>query len=409
MNTALLDRNEAFDPSLSIHRALAAVREHLGMDVAYLSEIEDGKSIFRSVDAPGLEEIIKPGDTRDLDTVYCNHILEGRLPELIPDTAREPVAVGMAITKAVPIGAHMSIPVRLRDGSVYGMFCCLSARPNASLNERDLSTMRMFAELAAEKVSDRQEREAAEKKRRDAVEALLAPDAFALVFQLICRLADREPQGFEALSRFPGEPYRAPDKWFADAEAAGLQAELETAAVARALDNVAHLPAGTYVSLNASPDTILDGAFQAMLLKRPNTALDALVLEITEHAPVTDYAALAEALAPLRELGLRLAIDDAGAGYASLSHIIRLQPDLIKLDMSLVRDVDSDPARHALADAMVTFAREIGSAVVAEGIETEAELAALERLGIGLGQGYLLGRPAPAKRADASTRAEVAA
>ena len=119
------------------------------MEIAYISEFVENESVFRTVDAPGLEAMIKPGDKRSLDDVYCRHILAGRLPEVMPDTADFPLAAAMPITQAVPIGAHVSVPVRLKDGSVYGMFCCLSPQANRSLNGRDLQVMRAFADLAA--------------------------------------------------------------------------------------------------------------------------------------------------------------------------------------------------------------------------------------------------------------------
>jgi GAF domain-containing protein len=136
-----------------IQDALVAIRNHFGMEVAYFSEFSEGRSIFRRVDAPGLEHLIKVGDSHSLDDVYCNHILEGRLPELIPDTSLVPLAWGMPITAAVPIGSHVSMPIRLLDGTPFGMFCCLSPRPIPSLNERDLATMRVFASLAAKQVN----------------------------------------------------------------------------------------------------------------------------------------------------------------------------------------------------------------------------------------------------------------
>jgi EAL domain-containing protein (putative c-di-GMP-specific phosphodiesterase class I) len=117
------------------------------------------------------------------------------------------------------------------------------------------------------------------------------------------------------------------------------------------------------------------------------------VVEITEHELIEDYAHLLDALTPLRTAGIRLAVDDAGSGYASLRHILSLQPDIIKLDIALTRGVDTDPVRRALASALVGFARDTGSVIVAEGIETSAELAALQRLGVPLGQGFYLARP----------------
>jgi len=136
-------------------------------------------------------------------------------------------------------------------------------------------------------------------------------------------------------------------------------------------------------------------------------ALRPLALEVTEHAPVEDYAVLRDALAPLRKSGIRLAIDDAGAGYSSLQHIIQLRPDIIKLDMSLTKSIDSDQARRALASALTFFAREVGSVIVAEGIETEAELATLQRLDVSRGQGYLLGRPGDLAQAAALVGADM--
>jgi len=139
-------------------------------------------------------------------------------------------------------------------------------------------------------------------------------------------------------------------------------------------------------------DRILSGELPGVL---EGLAIDRVVLEITEHAHVEDYDRLPDALRPLRERGLRLAVDDAGAGYASLQHILYLQPDLIKLDMSLTRSIDLDPARRALACALIGFARETGSKIIAEGVETASELKTLASLGVEKAQGYFLARPMP--------------
>lgn len=112
------------------HRSLEAVRRHLGMDAAYLSEFVGEETVFREVDAPGLEALIKVGDAMPLEQVYCRHILAGRLPELIPDAGANSFAAGLPITANVPIGSHVSVPIRRADGDVYGMFCFLSAAPS---------------------------------------------------------------------------------------------------------------------------------------------------------------------------------------------------------------------------------------------------------------------------------------
>jgi GAF domain-containing protein len=157
-----------------IQEALMTVRDHLGMEIAYFSEFVDGRSIFRHVDAPGLEHLIKVGDSHDLADVYCNHILEGRLPEAIPDTSELELTRRMPITSAAPIGSHVSIPVRLSDGTPFGMFCCLSPRPMPSLNERDVRTMRMFAGLVAKQVNAQLEQRVAAGASRSRITGILA-------------------------------------------------------------------------------------------------------------------------------------------------------------------------------------------------------------------------------------------
>jgi EAL domain-containing protein (putative c-di-GMP-specific phosphodiesterase class I) len=373
-----------------IQESLVAIRNHLGMEVAYLSEFVDGRIVFRHVDAPGLEHLIKVGDSQSLADVYCSHILEGRLPELIADTAQEPLAQALPITHAVPIGAHVSLPIRLADGTPFGMFCCLSPRPNPSLNQRDLETMRVFAGLATRQVNADLELRRARRQRRADLEAVIRGSGFAVVFQPIFDLRTLRPVACEALCRFTPQPYRSPDKWFQDAADAGLGVDLELLVIQAAMQAFAALPPSIYLSVNASPETVASGRLPEALDAR---RLDRTALELTEHARVADYDELAQMLSPLKRRGLKVAMDDAGAGYAGLQHMVRLAPDIIKMDMTLTRGIDADPARRALATAMTFYARETGAALVAEGIETETELQALQSLGIDLGQGYLLGRP----------------
>jgi EAL domain-containing protein (putative c-di-GMP-specific phosphodiesterase class I) len=373
-----------------IDRALKAVRSHLGMEVAYLSEFVGGRSVFRGVDAPGFEAMAHVGGSISLPDVYCQHILEGRLPELIPDTRAEALTQTIPITQAVPIGSHMSIPVRRRDGSPHGMFCCLSRQPNPSLNRRDLETMRLFADVVAEEINRALAEQAVRAAAEARIAAALAPGGLAIVYQPIFELGSALPSGFEALCRVGVEPRRGPDVWFAEAAEVGRQAALEEAAVSAALPALAALPREVYLSVNASAETIVAGGLEPLLAGHDP---ERIMLELTEHAAVPDYGALERALVPLRMRGVGLAVDDAGAGYAGLQHILRLRPDVLKLDMALTRDIDQDRARRSLATALVHFARETRAVIVAEGIETDAELATLRDLGIQRGQGYLLGKP----------------
>jgi EAL domain-containing protein (putative c-di-GMP-specific phosphodiesterase class I) len=152
------------------------------------------------------------------------------------------------------------------------------------------------------------------------------------------------------------------------------------------------LPPDVYVTVNVSPQTILSGHLRDALCGLP---AEQIVLELTEHAQIDDYDRLLRALHPLRNRGVRLAVDDAGAGYASLRHILQVRPDLIKLDIALTRNINLDPARRALASALVAFARETSSCIIAEGVETASELKTLRSIGIEKAQGYFLGRPVP--------------
>ncbi len=375
-----------------VHRALQAIRSHLGMEVAYVSEFVGDRTVFRQVDAPGLEAMIKVGDSHSLDDVYCRHILEGRLPSLMADTSTEPLAMALPITGAVPIGKHMSVPIMLPDGRPYGMFCCLGFAPDRSLRERDLQMMKAFADLAAFEICRDVEVAKEAEGRRSRIKSVIDEDQLSIVYQPIWRVETQRPIGVECLARFLAVPSRSPDKWFAEAAQAGLGTDLELAAIRMALAALPSFPADAYLAVNASPETILSGELTEVLAGMPS---ERIVLEVTEHAHVSDYARLLAALAPLRDKGIRLAVDDAGAGYSSLQHILHLRPDIIKLDMGLTRSIDLDPARRALASALISFARDTGSRIIAEGVETASELKTLRSLGVEKAQGYFLGRPMP--------------
>lgn len=398
LNLITSQGDDTSQESGAVKRALEVIRSHLGMNVAYVSEFVDGRSVFREVDAPGLEEMVKVGNSHSLDDVYCRHILEGRLPEIIPDTLANPITAAMPITSAAHIGSHMSVPIRLEDGSAYGMFCCLGFEANNSLNERDLSMMKAFAELAAFEIGREVDAKRDTEEKLVRIKDVIENEKISIVFQPIWDIAAHKAVGLECLSRFAATPQRSPDKWFNEAAEAGLGVELEMAAIGMALAAFASLPPHTYLAINASPDTILSAGFTESFSDVP---LDRLVLEVTEHAHVENYDLLLNVIQPLRVRGMRLAVDDAGAGYSSLQHILHLRPDIIKLDMTLTRHVDLDPARGALAAALIKFAAETGSKIVAEGVETASELKTLATLGAEMAQGYYLARPMPLAQAIA--------
>jgi len=215
-------------------------------------------------------------------------------------------------------------------------------------------------------------------------------DELYMAYQPIFDLKDNGVVGLEALARFTCPPDRSTDTWLAEAGAVGRLLEMELACLRTALRDLPRLPKEAYLSLNVSPATAVAPELHEVLDSLP---AERLVLEMTEHARVDDYPALKAALGGFRERGIRLAIDDAGAGFASLRHIVLLHPDFIKLDMTLTRDVHRDETRRALVVALVAFGCQIGASVVAEGVETAEELATLREVGVQFGQGFYLARP----------------
>ena len=373
----------------AVDRVLHAIRDHLGMDVAFVAEFRSQDRVFRNVAARGRTPI-RPGDSAPLEQGYCKRVVDGLLPQLIPDTRSVAAAMALPETQAVPIGSHVSVPIRLADGQTFGTFCCFSFEPDASLCERDLKMMRVFAQLVGSQIDRDMAQQRSILESTDQIARAIASGQPSIVYQPIYDLASSRLAGVESLSRFNTQPYRGPDEWFSEAAKAGMGVELELAAIRTAVRSLGELPADAYLAVNCSPATAVSSAFKQLMR---SVSLERVILELTEHDYINDYPQLLSAIAPLRAKGLRIAVDDAGAGYASLRHVLNIQPDLIKLDTSLTRNVDTDPIRRALASALIAFARETCSRIVAEGVETDAELRALRELGASCAQGYFLARP----------------
>jgi EAL domain-containing protein (putative c-di-GMP-specific phosphodiesterase class I)/CheY-like chemotaxis protein len=231
----------------------------------------------------------------------------------------------------------------------------------------------------------------------DQIRQVIDDSCLEFVFQPIADLASSRVVGVEALSRFPVAPMRPPARWFEEAWAVGLGVELELAALEGALEASSRLPSGIFLAVNLSPATLSSERLREILAVARRRRL---VVEVTEHAPVDDYAALREALAFVRGVGGWVAVDDVGAGYSSLQHILEISPDAIKLDLGITRDVHIDAGRRSLASAFTRFAADMGVMIMAEGIETAEELAALRELGIEYGQGFFLAPPRPLDAVD---------
>jgi EAL domain-containing protein (putative c-di-GMP-specific phosphodiesterase class I) len=250
------------------------------------------------------------------------------------------------------------------------------------------------AGLAVEQLVERKP-SATRVERRAAIERIdrvISGPALEMVYQPIVRLSDGRVEGLEALARFRTAPrHRPPEAWFAEAASVGLLVELELAAVERALTELDRIPGGTYLSVNLSPEAMHSDDLGPLLEGRS----DRLVLEMTEGSRLEDPELVTERLRPFRDEGARLAIDDVGAGYAGLARLVLLDPDLIKLDRNVVTGVAEDPRRRALVAQLQAFSDDVGIGVIAEGIETPADLDVLRSLSVPFGQGFHLGRPGP--------------
>ncbi len=254
------------------------------------------------------------------------------------------------------------------DGEVAEILCCTRPARQEAAEERDAGY-----DACVQRVSE-----------------VLEAESIEPFFQPIVSLRSGRVVAYEALARFPGSPTHSPDRWFADAWQVGLGIPLELLATRAAVRALPHLPRRVALTINASPVTVATDAFRDAL----GEDAERVVVEITEHQEIADDAFHLK-LAPLRAAGGKVAIDDFGAGYASLSQILTVAPDWIKLDLSLTHSLTTNPVARALAAAIVGFAQEVGVGVVAEGVEDAAHVAALTSIGIRHAQGYRFGRPMP--------------
>jgi len=231
------------------------------------------------------------------------------------------------------------------------------------------------------------------RERREQLRGVIDRRAFEGVFQPMVALYKAEVVGYEALTRFDdGTP---PDHRFADAAALGLGPELELATIGAAVAAARELPPGRFVSINLSPELILTHRDELEAAIGELHADHPVVLELTEHDVVHDYASLRANLSRF-DPPVQLSVDDAGAGFSTLRHVVMLDPEYVKLDRTWVSEIDTDPTRQALVAGLSHFARTTGCQLVAEGIESESERDTLADLDVSLGQGFLLGPPARA-------------
>ena len=376
----------------AISSLIRSVRDRLDMDVGVFSEFSHDQRVFRFVDCASDANLVSEDSCGPLKDSFCEMIADGRLKQLVPDTEVTGEADLVPEFTTIPVKSHVSVPVVLSDGHTFGTFCIFSRQVKPKLNNRSLMLVRVFADVIAALIEDARKGSEENRQRQEVILDILERDELLLHAQPICALADRSVKGFELLARLSTDLDLSPAQLFIDADRLGLSSAIGLRVVEKSKEALEVLPANAYVSINVTPAFLLQcdisGIYTPEEAKR-------IVLELTEHEEIADYDLLTARLKPLRDSGMRLAIDDAGAGYASMRHILLLSPDMLKLDMSLIRDIDQDRDKQSLVAALRGFAEVQGYKVVAEGIETESELAELKTLSIGYGQGYLLSRPQP--------------
>ncbi len=366
LNFLVEDKKPGVTPlDAMLGRALRALRAYLSVDVAFISQITPGGAVVRHLDCADDDCRVRIGGPDPFDHASCS--LDG-----------------------APAGTHFCAPIELDGGAVYGTLSCAGPRSDAVLNARDLSMIRVFAELAAEHIEADVHAAARNRELIAGVQHVIGGEGLSFLYQPVYDVSRGSITGFEALARFAGSPPRSPDLWFADAARVGLDIDLQANLISKATESFERLPDSCYIGFNVSPNIIVHGQLERAFAGAP---LDRIVLEINEHLCIRQYDEMAKVLAPMRAAGLRISVDDDGGGLESFRHILQLKPDIIKLHMTLVRNIDADAARNALASALIQFGKEQRCDVVAEGIETAAELSLLKSMGVTKMQGYLLGRP----------------
>ncbi len=305
------------------------------------------------------------------------------------------------------VGLRSALVTPLRDAErLVGVLKVMSDRPNA-YTPRHAKTLSVIASFMATALAHALAHERAMrlvesrpmlatfKRRSDdraALRALIANLDVRPVFQPIVNLQSGQCVGVEALSRFSGAVLEPAKGWFEVARRSGTGVLLELACLSAIAEAVRTGPMKEvgYIAVNVSPETLMHQDLDHHL---PVFSGYRGVLEITEHTEVRDYAALSERVSELRHRGWLIGVDDVGAGYSSLRHVVRLAPDIIKWDISLTNGMDVRPLQQRLASAIASFARDAGISLVAEGVETVAEKRALLAAGISFGQGVALGAP----------------
>ena len=372
-----------------IAELLHTARTSLRLSVAFLSRL-DGTTQHLEVVDTSVPFLFQEGYQQKQEATLCQAILDKKIPQVIPDLTVFPEAMKLPAARMPRLRSYVSVPVTLSDGSLYGTFCAAGLTTDRDLTRRDKALMDVLASAAAVIIEPEVRSQERRSEIEDRLRPVMADGGPLVVLQPIVDLATGARVGAEALSRFPAEWGMAPDVVFEQAHGVGLGHRLELLALERAAEHLDRVDG--YVAMNVSPATLLTPECGELLGRLP---LPRVLLELSEHDQVEDYATLQAALEPFRARGLRLAIDDVGAGFSSLRHIVVTAPDVIKIDRSIIPGLNPEPVLTQLVESLVEFGPGCRVRVVAEGVETVGEAAALRTLGVDYGQGWHHGRPGP--------------
>ncbi len=378
--------SDARSAERALQQILDRTRQHLGLDVVFVGRWDGGNRVMEYVSAEQSTRDALHGLSQPLEQTYCAHVMDGTIPRVVPDVRDVPDLMELPVTASVGFRSHLGIPLHLPDGRLYGTLCALDPRPRPSLNDRDVDFLEFVAGIVAAELAALDRSHERGRVMSDTVRHLMA-DGHQIALQPIRSLRDSRTAGYEALSRFDDTSV-TPDVWFGRAARIGMAQQLELYAIERALRLLPVLPGDRFLTLNASPEVACGIELHRML---EDVDRQRVVVEVTEQLPLgDDWVA---GLARLRAAGTRIAVDDTGAGHASMQRLVELQPELIKIDRAIIDGMGRDAAKQAMVLALGHFAESMGARLIAEGIETAEDRDTASALGVSYGQGFVLGPP----------------
>lgn len=382
-------RNYLFELS-SLSDIVSAVRAYFGMEFAFIAQVARDNIITQNVSAPGLEGIIKEQEEYQNSSAFFEYILEiDKIDYSFCDT-RLGVFKYISPFKMLNLKSFLLATLDVESPDRRVIFLCGSSKNRADLDRCDALLGSFFSDLIRCHYRRNDSLIETDKSILNDLNNIINNKELDVVYQPIVNLKNKSIVGFEALSRFVHSRFRTPDAWFREARRLNLLSRLELVAISKALDGFDFSNNTSYLSLNISASTLLHREFLKAIEGVPSSRL---VLEIIEHEPLDCYGDFSDMLQLLRSKGVRIAIDDLGAGFASLNNVINIKPDIVKLDLNITRNIHIDSARAALVAGLVYFAREMSTILVAEGIENEDQCKLVADLGVDLAQGYFLGLP----------------